>query len=74
MKKLWAFCTDESGAVTVDWVVLTAAIVGLGIAVISSVRTGTNALGTEISTSLTNASVVSLGTLGTNGSTVVVVE
>ncbi|RME14776.1 MAG: pilus assembly protein, partial [Alphaproteobacteria bacterium] len=31
------FRNDESGAVTVDWVVLTAAIVGLGIAVLSSV-------------------------------------
>lgn len=29
------FAKDESGAVTVDWVVLTAAIVGLGLAVIS---------------------------------------
>lgn len=27
------FCADEDGAVTVDWVVLTAAIVGLAIAV-----------------------------------------
>jgi len=31
------FTTDESGAVTVDWVVLTAAIVGLGIAVLTAV-------------------------------------
>ena len=31
---------DESGAVPVDWVVLTAAIVGLGIAVITSVGKG----------------------------------
>ncbi|MGL4311763.1 MAG: pilus assembly protein, partial [Paracoccaceae bacterium] len=30
------FHNDESGAVTVDWVVLTAAIVGLGIAVMAS--------------------------------------
>jgi hypothetical protein len=29
------FALDEDGAVTVDWVVLTAAIVGLGIAVVS---------------------------------------
>ena len=38
------FAADESGAVTVDWVVLTAAIVGLGIAVIASVRGGTDAI------------------------------
>lgn len=34
------FIQDENGAVTVDWVVLTAAIVGLGIAVIGSVSQG----------------------------------
>lgn len=34
------FVADESGAVTVDWVVLTAAIVGLGIAVLSTVSAG----------------------------------
>ena len=33
-----AFKSDESGAVTVDWVVLTAAIVGLGLLVFSFVR------------------------------------
>ncbi|WP_323035552.1 hypothetical protein [Pararhodobacter sp.] len=59
-----SFVANESGAVTVDWVVLTAAIVGLGLAVISSVRSGTSALATDISTSLTSASVASLGTLG----------
>lgn len=31
------FRTDESGAVTVDWVVLTAAIVGLGLIVVTTV-------------------------------------
>ena len=29
------FAADESGAVTVDWVVLTAALVGLGMAVVA---------------------------------------
>lgn len=43
------FTNDEEGAVTVDWVVLTAAIVGLGIAVIASVRTGVENLGQNIS-------------------------
>lgn len=46
------FNKDEDGAVTVDWVVLTAAIVGLGIAVIASVREGVNTLGTTISESV----------------------
>ena len=58
------FRQDEDGAVTVDWVVLTAAIVGLGIAVIATVRGGVNDLGTNISNSLSSATVVNLGTLG----------
>ena len=41
MRELIAvFLKDEDGAVTVDWVVLTAAIVGLGVAVIASVSAG----------------------------------
>ena len=38
------FRNDEDGAVTVDWVVLTAAIVGLGIAVLTSVGGSADAL------------------------------
>ncbi len=34
------FLKSEDGAVTVDWVVLTAAVVGLGIAVITTVANG----------------------------------
>ena len=33
-----AFAKEESGAVTVDWVVLVSAIVGLSIAVIATTR------------------------------------
>jgi Flp pilus assembly pilin Flp len=58
------FAADESGAVTVDWVVLTAAIVGLGLAVVTSVRSGVTSLGSSISGSLSSASVATLGTLG----------
>ena len=46
------FNRDEDGAVTVDWVVLTAAIVGLGIAVLASVRGGTVSLADKISANL----------------------
>ena len=46
------FRNDKDGAVTVDWVVLTAAIVGLGIAVLTSVGNGTTALGDKISSQL----------------------
>ena len=61
---LKTFAADESGAVTVDWVVLTAAIVGLGIAVVASVRGGVTTLGANIGTSLSTATVNGLGTLG----------
>jgi Flp pilus assembly pilin Flp len=47
------FRADEDGAVTVDWVVLTAAIVGLGIAVLASVRTGANTMADGVQTELT---------------------
>ena len=42
------FKNDESGAVTVDWVVLTAAIVGLGLVVMNTVGAGVTTLGTDI--------------------------
>ncbi|TCP41679.1 Flp family type IVb pilin [Rhodovulum marinum] len=61
------FHSDESGAVTVDWVVLTAAIVGLGIAVLSTVKTGVDDLAGDIKGALTSASVKNLGTLGWDG-------
>ncbi len=35
-----SFKNDEAGAVTVDWVVLTAAIVGLGLVVMTTVSGG----------------------------------
>ena len=52
MKLFNTFLNDDSGAVTVDWVVLTAAIVGLGIAVLTSVGGGTTSLAGKIETSL----------------------
>ena len=48
MKLFNNFLKDESGAVTVDWVVLTAAIVGLGIAVLTSVGGGTTTLADKV--------------------------
>ena len=47
-----AFKKDESGAVTVDWVVLTAAIVGLGMVVMTTVGGGITGLGDAIETDL----------------------
>jgi hypothetical protein len=45
---LKSFACDEAGAVTVDWVVLTAAIVGLGLIVMNSVGAGIADLGNKI--------------------------
>ncbi|MEM8848431.1 MAG: hypothetical protein AAGE03_00205 [Pseudomonadota bacterium] len=47
-----SFAADESGAVTVDWVVLTAALVGLGLAVMTVVRGGVQDLSDEINQNL----------------------
>ncbi|QCP84659.1 pilus assembly protein [Cereibacter sphaeroides] len=53
------FRADEDGAVTVDWVVLTAAIVGLGIAVVTTVsgglRDAATTLTTDLGTTMTTA-------------------
>ena len=43
---------DASGAVTVDWVVLTAAVVGLGIASAVGIANGTTSIGENIGTFL----------------------
>ncbi len=51
------FKNDESGAVTVDWVVLTAAIVGLGIAVLAAVSDGVENLSSDIDTQLSGQGV-----------------
>ena len=70
MKTLYKFVSDDSGAVTVDWVVLTAAIVGIGMAVVtlisSGLKDGSNDINDNIATSggFENSNVV-LGLVGT---------
>ena len=51
------FKSDESGAVTVDWVVLTAAIVGLGMVVMVTVGGGVTGLGDAITAGLKSANI-----------------
>ena len=46
------FRKDEDGAVTVDWVVLTAAVVGLAVAAFSSVQDGATELTAQTETFL----------------------
>lgn len=52
MEMIKTFAKSESGAVTVDWVVLTAAIVGLGLAVMAVVSGGVEDLSGDISSAL----------------------
>ena len=62
LRKLFkSFRADESGAVTVDWVVLTAAIVGLGLVVMNTVGGGIGKLSTTISTDLGDTPTGSTG-------------
>jgi hypothetical protein len=61
---IYSFLRSESGAVTVDFIVLTAAIVGLGIGVVASVRVGVTSLAFSIETSLTGGTVAQVGALG----------
>jgi Flp pilus assembly pilin Flp len=55
MTKFSAFLKDEAGAVTVDWVVLTAAVVGLGLLVFSFIRPAVSSLAQGISAELGHA-------------------
>jgi Flp pilus assembly pilin Flp len=55
MTKFSAFLKDEAGAVTVDWVVLTAAIVGLGLLVFTFVRPAVSSLAAGIATEMGEA-------------------
>ena len=47
-----SFKADEAGAVTVDWVVLTAAVVGLGLVVMVNIGAGIERLGNKMSADL----------------------
>ena len=51
------FLKDEDGAVTVDWVVLTAAVVGLGVAAVDTVEEGINALASDIAQAISTKAV-----------------
>lgn len=48
------FIADESGAVTVDWVVLTAAVVGMAMAAYTAISPSATDMNTRTSTQMTN--------------------
>ena len=52
-----SFSSNESGAVTVDWVVLTAALVGLGLATMAVVSTGVQDAAEDTEAQLTSTVV-----------------
>jgi Flp pilus assembly pilin Flp len=51
------FLKNDDGAVTVDWVVLTAAVVGLAVAAYATISSGTGTLTASTDTTLTNMTV-----------------
>jgi hypothetical protein len=52
------FVTSEDGAVTVDWVMLTAGLVGLGIAVVGVLSEGFRNQSTDIQVSLARDDII----------------
>ncbi|MBE1289160.1 MAG: hypothetical protein GJ679_04040 [Rhodobacteraceae bacterium] len=52
MNMIKSFFASESGAVTVDWVVLTGAMVGVGIAAAAAVSTGITGLTDDLAANL----------------------
>lgn len=59
-----AFARDENGAVTVDWVVLTAAVVGLAVAAYGSIQSGASSITAATDTTLSSMTV---GTVNLDG-------
>ncbi|KEJ88256.1 Flp family type IVb pilin [Sulfitobacter donghicola] len=54
---LKSFRADERGAVTVDWVVLTAAVCGLAIASFASIQQGSQSVGNNVGEYLTDTDI-----------------
>lgn len=57
LSKLFTFFADQSGAVTVDWVVLTAGVVGLGIIVLAPIGSGASNMAASVGLSISNKTV-----------------
>lgn len=60
MMSFQEFISSEDGAVTVDWVVLTAAIIGLGLVVMLLIAGGTTNVSTGVGASLSAANPTDL--------------
>lgn len=57
LNSLFRFYRDDTGAVTVDWVVLTAAIVGLGYVVLVPIAFSTGNSATAVAGDVTGVTV-----------------
>lgn len=57
MEKIKSFWKAEDGAVTVDWIVITAAIVGLAVMGAGAAKDGINALGGKVATEVGDTDV-----------------
>lgn len=57
MRRIRSFWQSEEGAVTVDWVVLTAGIVGLAAIVINQIGGATANVGNDVGEFITNTPV-----------------
>lgn len=62
------FLASEAGAVTVDWVTMTAVVVGLGLTSVAVVRAGQGSLAADIDSALSGASVAGLGMVNSTDS------
>lgn len=62
MRQVIVFLDDETGAVTVDWVVLTAAAAVMGAAMVMTLSTGTADISARIEATLAAVSVQDLST------------
>lgn len=56
-KRFFKFLRSEKGAVTVDWVVLTAAVVGLAGAAFSSIQSASGGVGSNVGEYLSDKEV-----------------
>ncbi len=57
MRGVKSFAKDEDGAITVDWVVLTAGVIGIALAGLSVITSGTKGLTENISSEVAGRSV-----------------
>jgi Flp pilus assembly pilin Flp len=57
MQAFFDFIEDEDGAVTVDWVVLAAAVIGMGMLVLNPIAFQTESMADKVGTDIMNVPV-----------------